>query len=549
MPQKILGVDIGSWSVKAVLVETGFRGFEVTTVREERVLAGEPITKLERQGEALVALLADGTLKADAYVAGFPGELAITRFVTLPFSDTKRIEQTLGGELADTLPFEISDAVYDHAVVKKLDDGASVSLCAIAQKDAVEAFLTTLQSTGIDPRFLPIDVLQLYNLYSYFLREDLSKAETPAQVATEAGTFIMPSPDGPPDARMVLDIGHERTLVCAASSDGVGFGRVIRAGGRDVTEAIAKAYGIAWEDAEEGKHADALVTSARHPAPSDAAEKMSAVVAEGLQPLVRELRRTLQTIRSEKRVRVARIDLLGGGARIQNLANYLAEELNVPVARGAAVEQIVERHLEEPRRPAYASALAFALRSTGDQPVSRIDLRVEEFQYVGQLRHLRSRAPFIAAAVGLLLILLAANTWAQYHVIRKREADIDKQFCDITQKVIGKMVCEPTVAISVMKQPQTELGSFRLPERSAVRVAAELSHMIPQGSDAVVNELEVTTERARVSGEASSFEAVDSIVTEYSKDACYTDVKKAKLRKRSDGKGVEFQLSIRMGCS
>jgi hypothetical protein len=155
----------------------------------------------------------------------------------------------------------------------------------------------------------------------------------------------------------------------------------------------------------------------------------------------------------------------------------------------------------------------------------------------------------IAGAVGMLLVLLVANVFAQYHVISKREKAIDQQFCDITQKVMGKAICEPAVAISVMKQPQSELGSFKLPERSAVRVAAELSHMIPQGMELWINELEISTERARVAGEASSFDAVDQIVAEYSKDACYQDIKKSKLRKKADGKGVEFQLSIRLGCS
>jgi general secretion pathway protein L len=469
--------------------------------------------------------------------------------VPLPFSEPKRVEQTIAGELADSLPFEISQAVFDHHIVRKLDDGGSVSLCAVALHDAVGSFLAATQGAGVDPKFLPVDVLQLYNLYTQFLREDASKAEAPTQTAPDAGTFIQPVPGGPPDARLILDIGHERTLVCAASEEGIAFVRVLRAGGKDVTEAIAKAYGIAFADAEEGKHAEAQVTSARHPAPSDAAQRMAEVCSEGLQPLVRELRRTLQSIRGEKRVRIARIDLLGGGARIRNLANYLAEQLNVPVANGVAAEQAVERQVEAPRRPAYAAALAYALRASGEDKVSKIDLRVGDFQFAGQLKHLRDRVPMLAAAVGAMLLLICVNVWAEYHVVRKREATIDQQFCEITQKVLGKEVCEPTLAISMMKQPASELGSFKLPERSAFRIAADVSNLVPQGSDVWINEVEITPDRARISGETSSFDAVDQLVAEYSKDACLQDIKKGKLRKKADGKGVEFQLSIKLVCS
>jgi general secretion pathway protein L len=549
MPQRILGIDLGSWSVKAVQLETSFRGFEVTNLGEARVKPGEPETKIERQVQALQELMVGGTLRADATVVGFPGESTTMRFISLPFQDQKRVEATISGELEDAVPFDLAQAIYDHAIVRKLDDGGSVSLCAVAYREQVRKHLEALHGAMVDPKFLPPDVLQLFNLYSSFLREDLSKAEAPAQAVADAGTFVAPVPGGPPDARLIADIGHERTLLLAASDEGPVYMRVIRAGGKDVTDAIAKEYGISFEDAEEGKHADALVASSRHPASSDAAQKMSDVCTQGLDVLVKELRRALQAIRSEKRVRVARIDLLGGGARIKNLANYLAEQLNVPVANGVAVEQAVEKHLEAPRRPAYGLALALALRTTADSQSSRVDFRVDEFQFAGQLRHLKDRLPLLAGAAVLLIALFGVNVWAQYHVVGAREDEINQQFCDITKKTLGKEVCEPTLAISMMKSPASELGSFKLPERSAFRVAADVSHLIPQGTDVLISELEVTSERVRISGETVSFDAVDSIVTEYTKDECLTDIKKSKLKKTADGKGVEFQISIKLRCS
>lgn len=238
--------------------------------------------------------------------------------------------------------------------------------------------------------------------------------------------------------------------------------------------------------------------------------------------------------------------MLGGGARIRNLPNYLAEELNVPGGLpGAAVEQIVERQIDGPRRPAYALALALALRGSADEPVSKVDLRVGELAYAGQLRHLRDRIPFLAGAAGLVLVLLGINTWAQFHVIGQREAAIDQQFCEITKKVLAKEVCEPTVAISMMREPASELGAFQAPHCSAFRTAADVSNnMIPAGTDVTVNELEAAPDRLRISGDAASFDAVDQIVAEISKDECLTEIKKSKLHKKSDGKGVEFQLSI-----
>ena len=64
MPQRILGIDIGSWSAKAVLVESSFRGFKVEEVHEVPIGAGDDSTKTERQVAALELLLEYGALRA-----------------------------------------------------------------------------------------------------------------------------------------------------------------------------------------------------------------------------------------------------------------------------------------------------------------------------------------------------------------------------------------------------------------------------------------------------------------------------------------------------
>ncbi|MEO1337816.1 MAG: pilus assembly protein PilM, partial [Myxococcota bacterium] len=448
-------------------------------------------------------------------VVGLPAENASVRFITLPFADTRKVDQTMAGELADVLPFDVFDACYDHQMIKKTDDGGSMSIAAAAKSQHVQTLLDVCREADVDPKFVPIDVLSLFNLYSHYLVEDATKPDFPSAPADDAGTYIGADPEGPPDARLLLDIGHERSLVCACGPEGVAHVRVIRHGGQEVTSAVASAYGLEWEAAEAGKHEDGQLASSRYPASSDAAQRMSDVVAKGLSPLVRELRRTMQAIRRERRVRIARIDLLGGGARIRNLAPYLAEQLNLPVSVGAAVEQVVEREIDSPRRGAMAQALSLALRPAGESAVSQLDMRKGEFAYAGSLQNFRQRIPFMVASVAVLALLTIISVVARFQALGQREAEVDQQFCDITKKVVGRAICEPSVAIPVLKQPSSELGAFKLPERSAFLVAAEVSSLIPQEliETTVVTEMDINVERARIEGETANFEAVDKLST------------------------------------
>ncbi|MBI4822504.1 MAG: pilus assembly protein PilM [Deltaproteobacteria bacterium] len=552
MPQRFVGVDVGAYSVKAVVLEDSIRGHRVVAAKELPYppLEGSATSDdLRSRREATIrVLLADPALASDRYVAAFPGENVTLRFVTLPFTDAKKVELALPSEVADMVPFDLDEAILSHEIIEKRDDGCS-SLAALVKRDRVESFLAEAAAAGLDPRSIVVDVLALFNLYSHYLSNDGSKAESPSAAIPGTDTFVLPRPGGPPDARLVVDIGHTRTLVLAAGEHGVAHVRVIRAGGADVTAAIAEAFGISSEEAEERKRTVGFVASTRHPAPSEDDDKMSAAIQRGLKTLIGELRRTLASIRSERRVRVARIDLLGGGSRIRNLAPHLAEHLNTPAAHAVAVEQIVEPFVEAGRRSAFAVALGAALRLAGDAKVSQIELRVDEFAYAGQLEQLVARVPIVLASAAAIVVLLAANVWMSYHTVSGREKEIDKAFCSVTKEVVGREVCEPKLAIEAMKQPVSEIGNVKLPERSALNVAAELSERIPKTLDVKIEEIDISPDRARLVGNTASFDAVDQIVAEYEKDTCYKEIKKGNLRKTAAGDRVEFQLTIQLECS
>ncbi|MEO1334894.1 MAG: fimbrial protein, partial [Myxococcota bacterium] len=72
MPQSILGLDIGAWSIKAVVIESAFRGYRITAVREAFVPNGDPADLTDRQVAALRVLMEDPDLKADTSVVGLP---------------------------------------------------------------------------------------------------------------------------------------------------------------------------------------------------------------------------------------------------------------------------------------------------------------------------------------------------------------------------------------------------------------------------------------------------------------------------------------------
>ncbi|MGF1510244.1 MAG: pilus assembly protein PilM [Myxococcota bacterium] len=550
MPQRVLGVDIGSWSVKAVLLETGFRGFKVVEAREVRLSDnqqedGVSTPLRDAQQEALATLARDPALKADVVSAALPGESATTRWISLPFTDTRRIEQVIEGELADLIPFPIEDSIHDHFVATR-GEGKSTTLAAATPRNRVSDRLDLLIEAGLDPKFLPLDVLQIGSLQHHVLHEE--SAGPPETPASNDHELLDSGPKPPKDARLLLDIGHHRCVLSAVNEDGVHHVRVLRTGGAAVTEAIARAFGVSGDEAEWTKHSSGFVSSSRHPPVDDEAQRVSDACVEGLKELVRELRRTIQMIRHERRIKLTRIDLFGGGSKLKGLSAYLGEHLQLPIGHALIFDQTVERLVEPVRAPAYALAVALALRATPKGVLPRLDFRKEEFAFAGTLQHFRARVPAMVASLGALLVLLLISVAAQYRAVIEHEARVDQLFCVVTEEVVGREICEPGLAISVMQSPESELGAFRLPRNSAYRLAAELSERVNEDLNILLTEMDITPDRITLDGEANGFDSIDQLVTAYAESPCLGDIKKSNISKKAAGDGVDFTLNMRVEC-
>ena len=179
MPGKILGLDISQDSITAVQILSGLKGYQVTAcaqvvIDEDGGLEG-----------ALKELFEQTDLRSDTYLTSIPAEHVSYRNLQMPFSEPKKIKQTLPFEIETVVPFPIEDLVVDFTVVDRSDKseilGASVSKAYVAE------YLARLQAYGIDPEVLDIRCVPTV---SWLIRQE----ETP-----ESG--------------LLLEIGVERNMM------------------------------------------------------------------------------------------------------------------------------------------------------------------------------------------------------------------------------------------------------------------------------------------------------------------------------------------------
>src|SRR4051794_15264841 len=216
MAHRILGIDLGSWSVKVAELEAGFRSSRLCGLYEKALLPKlEGESDLEQRARTTQALIAEQQLSPEMCATSLGGDATI-RLITLPFNDPKKIEQVLGYELESQILGEISELVCDSVISSTRGDSTNVIAVAM-QRDRVKAIIEALQQIGAEPRVIGAAALS----YAALRGHAFADSDEPL---------------------CVLDVGHHHTLVCVVRGATISFARAIGRGSQDVTLQLADVF-------------------------------------------------------------------------------------------------------------------------------------------------------------------------------------------------------------------------------------------------------------------------------------------------------------------
>lgn len=533
---RIYGIDLGTQSVKIVAHDVGFRTSRLALTATEPVAAGEaPL--VERQAAAVKAAV--GTLSSEASLyCAISGDVLSLRNLELPFTDARKIEQVLGFELEGQIVHALDDVVYDHVVLETRHQGSigSTVLAAAARRDDVAALIAALGAQGLEPRAIYAGPL----VYQALLpKNDQAAAALAAEGLEETRR-----------SQMVLDIGHQRTNVCIVRDGRAVFGRTIRRGGAQLTQALADAFKLGLPEAEDGKRRRAFLAGPERPAVTPVDQKIDTVLREALQPLVRELRQTLASRRATAKDEPGVVLLAGGGARLQGLPGFLEQELGIPVLPlDVPVRGQDETVHDAVPNGSSSWAAAAAVASTALHAGREIDLRRGQFVYRANFSVLRQRAMRLSMALAAVLLAAGLNAWASMSRLQKEKTALDAQLKTATQELFGEPRTDARAVAQLLKKGFKE-EMVPLPKATAFDLLDQISRKVPAASETLkldVMELDIRPKKTFIKGTVSSAAAVDDIATKLKDIDCYDDVAKGAVTEVSDG-NKQFTLTISSRC-
>lgn len=253
--------------------------------------------------EAIASVLETAGVTTKRVATSVCGAHVAVRGFRFPKLTQSELHGAVWYEGSQVIPFDIHEAYVDYSIVSQgeADEGRTDVLFVAASRPEVDARLSLLRSSGLEPRVVTVDALAL-------LEAVLREPDLPETVA-------------------VLNIGATNSSMGITRGRSLPFVRDIDIAGNTYTQAVAHALGVTLAEAEQAK----IVESARNP-------KVIYAIETVTRQLAAELSRSLMYYQTRDHgTKVDVIYLCGGCSQLPGLADAIAETTTTAVRPWSAL--------------------------------------------------------------------------------------------------------------------------------------------------------------------------------------------------------------------
>jgi type IV pilus assembly protein PilM len=337
----LVGLDIGSSSIKSVELKSTKQGYELVSfglepLAQDTVVDGA-IMDAPLVAGAIGTIFDRQEIKTRSVATAVSGHSVIVKRVNLPVMTDEELYDRIQSEASQHIPFDISDVNLDYQLLDSAESQMGVLLVAV-KKDKILNHTNVLAQAGKTPTVVDIDAFALQNCYEVNYDPD------PSQTVA------------------LLNIGASVMNINIVRGGAPLFTRDVSVGGNQYTDALQKELDLSYEDAERLKKGEEVAGVNE--------EHRGTILRSVSDILILEIQKTFDFFRATASgENIQRIYLAGGTARVPGLVDLLREEFALPVEELYPFRKIVinpGRHNEDEVRelaPRLAIAVGLALRS------------------------------------------------------------------------------------------------------------------------------------------------------------------------------------------
>lgn len=537
MAQKILGLDIGSFSIKAALFDTTFRSYQLTDLYESPPLKMDDLEAIDQQAivtEAILKLLQENNINpSTTAVIGLPGTQVSTKELLLPLPEGQ-VEKILPFELEAFLPFELPDLIIDYHVINSAKSQTHL-LAAAALKTSIEDRLKAVQAAKLEPAFISMESASLFNL-----------------------TLM---PDFTSERNIVLvDIGHMKTSICFVHDGLIKHVRALFKGGYDLTDAIRSQLDLTQDQAVEVKHQHSILELPDQPLRSADLQRLSTAIKPAIDDLLAEIQQSISAYQAEAHSGSTDEDMgnyqlyfCGGTSLVKNLAAYATQYLAMPCSIYSSPGINLDK------LPIFAQAVSLGLRASlrgaNAKKAISINFRKDEFALARDMTGVKNVAYFFGKWIFAIFFLSLFYQSLKFYELYSEKNKIETQILREFKRIMPDVKNQPKSSTSAIKIMNSKIKEYKdkqevltsgLGNMTALGVLKEISIQIPADVSLDSQELSIDRNKVTLRATTDSFESVDKIITSLKQFKEFQKIDKGDIRETPDGKKL-FTINIAIG--
>jgi general secretion pathway protein L len=525
MARRIIGLDLGAYSVKLVRLEAGKQhlAFEVVDALEE-VLAPAHVDGpdlLERQREVVAKFAQLGLLENEGAYVALPSSEGQMRSMSVPFSDLRKIEAILPGMIEAEVPFELSDMTFvwhrqEHKALEPTGGDETTIRLAFGKKQGIAALLHMLQPLAFDPRQILLGSSALYELIRHIGFENYI---SPHNATISA----------------LIDLGHTATNICIFDQQGIILTRSFLIGGEKLTNDIAQNLNRSFEEAQNIKHEHLDLLDNNN---------LSILGRDHYMNIADHISRLFITLKSSGYGAVGSVAFVGGAAKAQGLDSFYGHYFKALNCEHISLKSHVPAKISLP-----SMTMAYSLALSGihlHAKESRFNFRKDEFAWRGEYDFLRSKStPLIIW--GLVITCLLALMWSSRSlVLDKENKALEAKIHAACAEILNQGSMPAKKCLTLMREQISTRAEVEIPSFTATDAYLRAAQGLAKDLNIVIYDMDISEKKVRVTAEAATYEDIDKIAASWAKIPCFVKVENTGAQP-FQGK-VKFTLTNDIDC-
>lgn len=303
--KKVLGLDIGTSSIKVAELEIGKKGAQLVNFgfapTPPGIINGGDITESGALSEAIANLIKEVKSKRKTVSVGIWGSAVVIKKITVPRMEESVLREQIKWEAEQYIPFDINSINLDYYMLQgRPDNQDSMEVLLIAaQKDFIFKYAETVENASLSCEVVDVSGFALSNCFQF-------------NYGKLSGEVVA-----------LMDIGAGVTNFVVIENGDVIFSRDVLVGGLNYTTDIHKQMNVSIEEAENLK----ISASTGQPVPQEVYDTIAATN----ESVIDELQRGFEFFRATVSENpIQRIFVTGGSIGVPGLVDQISKGTSIP---------------------------------------------------------------------------------------------------------------------------------------------------------------------------------------------------------------------------